>query len=92
MPEKQNSANKSCPVDLAGLFGAPYVPSHRRDPRQCRRPTYEARETINFEISFRVLYRVSNFSVATLPLSTDIGGFGGQVPLIAARPDPERVY
>ena len=31
---------------------------------------------------------MSNFSVATRLLSTDIGGFGGLAPLISARLDP----
>ena len=50
--EKRKVANKICPVDLAGHFGTPYVPSPRREPRQCRRQSpYEAGEIINIDQS-----------------------------------------
>ena len=50
--EKQKVANRNCPVDLAGHFGTPYVPSPRLEPHQCRQQSpYQAGEIINIEQS-----------------------------------------
>ena len=90
--EIRRNINKTCPVDPAGHFDVSYVPS----PRLCaiwrdREAPYEARKTVNNRVLLffsEYLFRVSNFSVATRLLGTDIGGFGGQAPLISARLDP----
>ena len=94
MPEKGNLSNKTCPVDGADHFGVLNVLSTRLDAlQQHREDPYEARESVNtafFSHYFLQISvsRVPNFSVAARLLSADIGGFGGLVPSISARPDP----
>ena len=79
-------------MDLAGHFGTLYVPSPRRDPRQCRRQDpYEAGKIINIGQKFRIfvfscifviqdiLSSVKLYRGDTADTGTDIGGVGGQV-------------
>ena len=48
VPEKQKDINKTCSVDLADHFGAPYVLSPRRTaPGEAQEDPYEARERVN---------------------------------------------
>ena len=58
-----------------------------------RHSCYEARESVNnadFSVflSFNHLFECQTFPWRHYRFSTDIGGFGGLVPLIPARPDP----